>query len=136
MSNQTERVKLPAIGGSSLLVIFTVLCLTIFALLGLETGRASCRLTDSAAQSVSSYYIADAQAQDVLAMIRAGDVPQGVLCADDIYYYSCPITDRQALNVSVRVKGEEYEILTWQCVTTAQWQADDSLIVWSGASAD
>ena len=64
MSNQTERVKLPAIGGSSLLVIFTVLCLTIFALLGLETVRASCRLTDSAAQSVSSYYIADAQAQE------------------------------------------------------------------------
>ena len=120
MSNQTERVKLPAIGGSSLLVSFTVLCLTIFALLGLETVRASCRLTDAAAQSVSSYYIADAQAQDVLAMIRAGDVPQGVLCEDDIYYYSCPITDRQALNVSVRVKGEDYEILTWQCVTTAQ----------------
>ena len=136
MSNQTERVKLPAIGGSSLLVIFTVLCLTIFALLGLETVRASCRLTDAAAQSVYSYYIADAQAQDVLAMIRAGEVPQGVLCEDGVYYYSCPISDRQALNVSVRVDGEDYEILYWQCVATAAWQADDSLIVWSGASAD
>ena len=35
----------PPVGGASLLVVFAVLCLTVFALLSLSTeiGRASCR---------------------------------------------------------------------------------------------
>ena len=32
-----KKTSLPAIGGSSLLVIFAVLCLTVFALLSLNT---------------------------------------------------------------------------------------------------
>ena len=78
-----ERVKLPAVGGSSLLVIFTVLCLTIFALLGLETVRADCRLTDAAAQSVASYYSADAQAESIVSVLRTGQVPSTLWQASD-----------------------------------------------------
>lgn len=37
-TEQQERA--PVIGGSSLLVIFAVLCLTVFALLGLSTAQA------------------------------------------------------------------------------------------------
>ena len=35
----------PAVGGSSLLVIFAVLCLTVFALLTLSTAAADSRLS-------------------------------------------------------------------------------------------
>ena len=49
-----------AVGGSSLLVIFAVLCLVVFALLGCATVQADGRLSDVSAQSVSNYYRADA----------------------------------------------------------------------------
>ena len=127
-----ERVKLPAVGGSSLLVIFTVLCLTVFALLGLETVRASCRLTDAAAQSVASYYTADAQAESIVAMLRTGQVPDYVLQDEDVYTFACPAGDTQALVVSVRVTGMDYEILSWQAVPSKLWEASDDLTVWSG----
>ena len=39
--NKKERFSPPAVGGVSLLVVFAVLCLTIFALLGLATVQAS-----------------------------------------------------------------------------------------------
>ena len=47
--NDKQKVTLPAIGGSSLLVIFAVLCLTVFALLSLSTVQADNRLSDASA---------------------------------------------------------------------------------------
>ena len=52
MGNKKERVAVPAIGGSSLLVIFAVLCLTVFALLSLSTVQAGDRLSDASADAV------------------------------------------------------------------------------------
>lgn len=129
---QHERVKLPAVGGSSLLVIFTVLCLTVFALLGLGTVQASERLTDAAADSVSAYYAADLQAESVLARLRAGESVEGVVWDGDCCTYSCPVTDRQVLAVTVRLTEADYEILRWQTLSTAAWEADDSIELWDG----
>ena len=60
----------PAVGGSSLLVIFSVLCLTVFALLSLSTVQASGRLSSTSAQAVAAYYQADSQAEAILARLR------------------------------------------------------------------
>ena len=64
----TEKRKLsfPTVGGSSLLVIFAVLCLTVFALLTLSTVQANGRLSDRSAQAVLDYYQADTQAERIL----------------------------------------------------------------------
>ena len=48
-----KRFSPPVVGGSSLLVIFAVLCLTVFALLSLSTVRADVRLSEASAQAVS-----------------------------------------------------------------------------------
>ena len=45
----------PALGGISLLVVFAVLCLTVFALLSLSTVRADERRSDASAQAVTNY---------------------------------------------------------------------------------
>lgn len=129
---QNERVKLPAVGGSSLLVIFTVLCLTVFALLGLGTVQAGERLTDASADSVAAYYAADLQAETILAQLRAGEAVKGVVWDGDCCTYSCPVTDRQVLAVTVRLTGDDYEILRWQTLSTTAWEADDSIEVWDG----
>ena len=122
----------PVIGASSLLVIFAVLALTVFALLSLSTVKAQQRLQENAQASIVGYYQADYQAETILAQLRAGERPQGVQCSNDIYSYTCPISQNQALEVEVRVQGQTYEILRWQAVSITDWQAEDSLPVWQG----
>lgn len=127
----------PFVGGTSLLVIFATLCLIIFALLSLSTTRADERLGDSMAQAVSDYYAADCQAESVLAQLRQGTVPAGVsagmpVVGGSLYTYSCPVSDTQELVVEVLLNGEDYQILRWQAVSTADWQPDESLPVWTG----
>jgi hypothetical protein len=120
------------VGGSSLLVIFAVLCLTVFALLGLSTVQADGRLSDSAAQAVSDYYEADCQAETILADLRSGQVPEGVTRSGDIYSYTCAVSDTQQLQVEVRLDGADYTVLRWQLVSVAHWQPDQSLDLWDG----
>lgn len=130
--DKKETFSPPVVGGSSLLVIFAVLCLTIFALLALSGVQANQRLADTAVQAVSDYYQADCQAEQILAQLRQGDRPQGVQEQDGVYTYSCPISDTQTLEVAVELDGNSYHILRWQAVSTAEWQPDDDLAVWDG----
>jgi hypothetical protein len=132
MADRT-RLSPPAVGGSSLLVIFAVLCLTVFALLGLSTVQADTRLADSSADAVAAYYAADTQAETILAQLRAGALPEGVTVSGDVYAYTCPISSTQDLEVEVRISGADYAVLRWQAVSTADWEPDLGLDVWSGS---
>ena len=99
-----ERFSPPAVGGISLLVVFAVLCLTVFALLALTTVQADNRLADASAKAVTDYYAADCQAQEILARLRAGEVPKGVESQyfdSIIYRYTVPISETQELRVEV-----------------------------------
>lgn len=131
---ERERTPAPAVGGSSLLVMFAVLCLTVFALLGLSTVQADGRLGEASAQATQAYYAADCQAEETLSRLRAGELPAGVMQEGNTYYYTCPISQTQALSVAVSVEGTAYEILRWQAVSTAQWAPDTTLDVWDGAA--
>ena len=122
-----------AIGGSSLLVIFAVLCLTIFALLSLSTVQADGRLSKVGAKAVAEYYAADAMAEEILADLRNGIVAEGVIQDGEYYKYSCTVSETQKLMVLVRISEETYEVLSWQTVSIADWEADDSLNVWDGS---
>lgn len=122
-----------AVGGSSLLVIFAVLCLTIFALLSLSTVQADGRLTAISAKAAKEYYEADTEAEEILSELRNGKVPEGVEKDGDIYRYSCYVSDTQVLKVVVRISGNGYEVLQWQTESSTDWEADDSLNVWDGS---
>ena len=63
-----RKIRPPIVGGSSLLVIFAVLCLTVFALLGFSTVQADMRLSDESAEAVSEYYEAELQAETIFAV--------------------------------------------------------------------
>ena len=127
-----DNLSLPAVGLSSLLVIFAVLCLTVFTLLSISTVSAHKRLAQSSRQTIIGYYQADSQAEEILARLRSGEVPQGVTREGDQYTYSCPISDTQTLAVRVEVAGENYQILRWQAISTEDWEAEDKLPVWDG----
>ena len=138
MNEEKRKFSPPVVGGSSLLVIFAVLCLTIFALLSLSTVQADSRLGDAAAEAVTGYYEADTQAETILARLRTGEVPQGVTVTGSgtlTASYACPISDAQELRVQVVFHGplgDDYTITRWQAVSVADWVPDDSLDVWNG----
>ncbi len=123
--------RLPFTGGSSLLVIFAVLCLTVFALLAFRTVTADKRLADASAEAVRQYYEADTSAEAILGQLRTGIVPDGVSKDGDAYAYLCPMSDTQALSVVVFVTGTEYEIKQWKVVTTTEWSPKEYIEVWT-----
>lgn len=140
-----EGMTPPALGGSSLLVAFAVLALTVFALLSLSTVQADVRLADASAQAVSDYYAADVKAQEILARLRSGETVEGVeMEPAKVDYidrpgglvrscsYAVPISDTQELQVEVTLYGADYEILRWQAVPTVEWEPDDTLDLWDG----
>ena len=130
--NNPQKFSPPIVGGSSLLVIFAVLCLTVFALLGLSTVQAGERLSLATAQAVSDYYAADCQAEEIVARLRSGEMPHEVGEADGIYFYACPISQTQQLYVEVRSAPGGWDVLCWQAQSIAEWESDDSLNVWDG----
>ena len=130
MNRQNQKTQFPVIGGSSLLIIFAVLCLTVFALLGLSTVHANKRLSDISIQAVSDYYAADTHAEQILAALRTGEIPEGVSREGDVFSYSCPISETQELQVQVH--SGDWKVLRWQSVSVTDWQADESLNLWDG----
>lgn len=127
-----RRGSPPAVGGASLLVVFAVLCLTIFALLSLATVRADSRLADASVKSVTDYYAADLEAQTILARLRAGEKVEGVTVNGEIYSFTCRVSDTQNLEAAVLLRGSEYRVLRWQTVLAQSWRADDTLDIWDG----
>lgn len=137
MNEEKRRFSPPSVGGSSLLVIFAVLCLIVFALLSISTVQADRRLADTSASAVVGWYDADTQAETVLARLRAGERPDFVdITGADVLTasYACRISDTQALRVRVELSGDSYRILQWQAVSTASWDPDQHIIVWDGGS--
>ena len=120
------------VGGSSLLVIFAVLCLTVFALLSLSSVQAERRLADAATRTVVDYYEADLQAQQILARLRAGEEIPELMERDGKYEFEIPISQRQSLAVALEYQGDDWVILRWQAVTCDE-AADDALNVWKGS---
>ncbi len=107
----------PVVGGSSLLVIFAVLCLTVFTLLALSTVRADNRLSDASVKAVSDYYAADMEAEIILSQLRQGHIPDGVQVNGNRYSYCCPISATQTLMIQVQNDGADWKVLRWQAVS-------------------
>lgn len=128
----SKRETPPAVGGSSLLVIFAVLCLTIFALLSLSTVQADRRMADASHKAVQGYYKADTEAELILAKLRQGSMPDNVTKEGNLYSYTCRVSETQALEAEVEITEDSYHILRWQLVSTTEWEADEELDVWDG----
>ena len=126
-----ETFSPAAVGGSSLLVIFAVLCMTVFALLSLSTVLADGRLNQASVEAVSVYYTADTQAEEIFARVRQGELPEEVTEKNGIYTYSCPISENQALQVELQKTAAGWKVLRWQAVVTAEWE-EDTLNLWDG----
>ena len=104
-----RRESAAPVGAGMLLVSFAVLCLVAFAALCLSSAGAEDRLSRASAETLLARREADAEAEAILARLRAGEVPEGV-----------------------RRAGETYTVLSWREAPTGDWQADDRLTLWDG----
>ncbi len=114
--NKRKEMGRPALGGSMLLVIFGVLCLTVFSLLSLHTVLAERRLSQAAARSVQDWYEADLRAQEIFSRLRRGEIPEDVEHAGGEYRYTVAISHHQTLEVTLKENDGCWEILSWQTV--------------------
>lgn len=122
---KTTRFSVPAVGGSSLLVIFALLALCVFAVLSLTSAQAEKRLSDASAQSAAAYYAADLQAEQQFSRLRAE------VTASGSYGYSCPVSENSRLQVRLSFNGTDWEVLQWQ-VVAEQPTIEETLSVWDG----
>lgn len=129
MNREKERFSAPATGGISLLVVFAVLCLTVFALLSLATVQADLRLADASAQGVKDYYAADCQAQELLARLKNGELPDNVYLEGEHYVFDIPVSESQTLEVEL---DRTLTVLRWQTVSAKPWQNNETLDLWEG----
>lgn len=133
MDKQQHGFQAPMVGGSSLLVIFAVLCLTVFALLAISTVQADKRLADASITAVSEYYEADSKAEKILAALRSGEIPDGVSGDNGIYRFTVQVSDTQRLLAEVSIEDDGgWEVLCWRTVSTTQSNAEELITVWSG----
>ncbi len=137
------------VGSASVVVIFAVVCLTVFSVLSLSTASAEKKLVEKSAQSVSDYYSAD-----LLCAETASDLKKATLIAqheeaifltakamgvdttykNGIFYFSYakPIDENQELRVTLSIKDDKMTVLQWQVFSVGSWIPSDSVDVWDG----
>lgn len=150
-----------SVGGSSILVIFVLLCLTTFATLSLVSANADLKLTSKTALATSEYYVADARAEELMSFVGdcAGQArfadnetdfrsklwamlaqnEEHIMLAENTVAYHVIINETQQLQVRLRVNYPNGDIVReqWKVVNTTDWQPDDeSLNIWSGEEED
>jgi len=134
MHKKKVRLTLPTLGGSTLLVIFAVLCLLTFSLLTLSTALSNRRLSEAALSATTAYYQADCMAEETIAALRAGEMPPHVTRSSSTCSFSCPITEKLSLFVVLEEQGESWYITEYKTVTADDAEYDGTITVWDGES--
>jgi len=130
------------VGSASIILIFAVLCLTVFSLITFYVAENDKALVDAKANAVVSFYEADARAEAILAQIMSSDTLPATINGTsinseivqesmmEIIYFMIQISNSSALYVCLSAANDIYDILSWKMVITDEWNIDDTLNVW------
>lgn len=119
-------------GAVSLVMIFCVLCMAVFAVLTLSTAVREQGLADLTAQRAAEYYEADRQAAEIAAALIAGeaveaDVSYELTGEGAVASYVVPAGGELLLEVRLLLTGSEYEVLAWRTIYAGDWTPDNSM---------
>jgi len=132
------------VGSASIVLVFAVLCLTVFSLITYVVASNDKTLVDNEAQLVIGYFQADALAEHIVAEILSSDTTpseiQDVTIHSELDFYtnaeiitfSAPISDTLAIFVRLSLYDDSYNILSWRTYNSAEWQYDVGLNIWPG----
>ena len=132
------------VGSASIVLIFAVLCLTIFTIITYMVSNNEKALIDAKAELITGYYKADAQAEQILQDLLEADTTPAKLHGVDINtkfnenlgvettYFYCSISDIKSLYVNLVIRDDSFDILSWRMYDMDEWVFDDTMNVWSG----
>ena len=134
------------VGSASIVMIFAVLCLTVFSTLSFVTANHERKLAEISALAVQQYYAADWQCEEIYQQIvqclqTGGGIeqlePLGVQIeqADGVQYltYAADIDAEQQLQVCLAVWPDgSVQTKQWKVVATREWEYKDEIAVWDG----
>ncbi len=149
ISNHEITVSGSGVGGSSIIMIFAVLCLTVFAALTLISSKSELNLALRYTDSIKNYYKADYEASRFIAAFQSaksikeiqmiadnyGASVETLSTADDgTYYvnYNVGIDEKQILTVRFKAtlrinQSVSINILEWIPVYTDDWSSEKGL---------
>jgi len=132
------------VGSASIVLVFAVLCLTIFSLITFVVAGNDKALVDAKAEMVTGYYEADTLAEliisDILAAAEIPDTIRGVkintgfderLNKETVYFF-CDISGSKSLYVNLAIANDSFDILSWRMYDKEEWEIDDSINIWTG----
>lgn len=136
------------IGSASIIMVFSVLCLTVFAVLSLITANSEYKLAVKSTDVIKNYYAADNAATEKLAVLKDtfddGDFAAvqtkatelGIICEsvgeDVTLSFEEKVTDTQALSVKATYTSGDFRIDEWKLISTDEWNADAGFELWDG----
>ncbi|MCL2498171.1 MAG: hypothetical protein FWF06_06125 [Symbiobacteriaceae bacterium] len=130
------------VGSASIVLVFAILCLTIFALISLSAASSDKALVDAEVDMVTAYYRADTLAEIILGeLVHSRSIPpalQGIGIEsrqeqDAVrVFFACPLSDRKELAVEILLFPNHYDILKWRLEDTAVWGFASTIPVWQG----
>ena len=134
------------IGGSSILVIFVILCITTFATLAMVSAAASYRLARQAAYSSDAFYAADSRAEELLAEISriVREAPQDDIAAQvyaagaeldqSIIRFTVPINEVLQIKVELEMYGRDIRVISWRMQSDydPELYGEGDILLWPG----
>lgn len=153
-NNGSQKVGM-GIGYVSVMLVFAIICLTIFAVLSFKAAMSTDSFNDRSGEFMRQYYAADSMAKETLSQLNdcAYNAKNSLLfeeafteAAQDIdgvsvrsvqsgFYvsYSVAINERQELLVSVLFDNTgNYSIERWKSTNIDEENSDSHLGVWDG----
>ena len=135
-------------GAASLVMIVVMLCLSVLGILTWSSARADLRLSQRENEMTAGYYLADAQAQRLLAQLDGvlaasaaaavdwrdylaridSAMPQGVSRLGDVLSYTQDATALRGLRVQLRLTPlgglARYQLEAWVLEDETSWEED------------
>ncbi|MCL2499509.1 MAG: hypothetical protein FWE90_04135 [Defluviitaleaceae bacterium] len=134
------------IGSASIVLVFAVLCLTIFSVITYASALADKALSEIEATLVRQYYEADTLAELIVSELLAAeefpDTVHGIQIVSewdwDLWMetlsFVCKISDKMELHVVLGIQDENLSILAWRMRDTGGWERDETLNLFDGDS--
>ena len=143
------------VGYISVMIIFAVVCLTLFAVRSYRAASSNDAINERSGEYLRQYYKADSSAKRILAQLDecAESARESGCFAESVEFsageiegvsvaltrggcsaaYSVEINERQELAVRVTFRsGGGYEITRWQSRIISSDKSDDRINVWDG----
>lgn len=154
-SERPSRHSVISTGITTIVLIFTLLCLLTFSVLSLVSARANMRLSKKSADRTTAYYQAENRANDILIKVddcirdlqdireetvfltelrKSLEGKDSISFTDDrTLTWTVPLAEKQYLKAEIRVSqtplknGTHYEILSWNTGTDYEWGSEEPL---------